>query len=361
MKKTILIAFAIFSISVTGFARTDRGIVYTDASQIGITGKIIDTPNPYHRVDTVAYKGFTRSENRQVRSASGLSVAFRSNSETLWIRASYGYRNYGVNTMGIALRGYDLYVKQDGKWLWAAAGCPKLKSEDEPFELISGMDGSEKEFLLYLPIYSELHKLEIGIGEGASISPSENPFRYRIGVFGSSFTQGISASRPGMAWPAQFGRMTGLGMLSLGCSGNCRLQQYFADVLCDANVDAFLFDAFSNPSAELINERLFPFIEKLVKAHPGVPLIFMQTIYRERRNFNCKADSVERKKMEMAEKLMAEACRKYKDVHFIKANATSEDHETSVDGTHPSDNGYTIWANSIKGPVLEILSNYGIR
>ena len=362
MKKFLSIVLVLILCPAAGMAEGDEGIVYTDAAQLGILGKIHKlTPNPYHRVDTVAYKGFDTAENRQVRCSAGLCVAFTSNAGRIWIRAAYGYRNYGNNTMGIALRGYDLYVKRDGKWLWAASGCPNLKSEDTPFELIGNMDGSEKEFLLYLPIYSELRKLEIGIDEGASVKASGNPFRHRVGVFGSSFTQGISTTRAGMSWPSQLGRFTGFEMLNLGCSGHCMMQQYFADVLCDAEVDAFIFDTFSNPSAELISERLFPFIEKIRKAHPGVPMIFMQTIYRERRNFNCKVDSFERKKMETASALMEEACRKYKDVYFIKANATSEDHETSVDGIHPTDEGYTLWADSIKNPILEILSKYGIR
>ena len=57
-----------------------------------------------------------------------------------------------------------------------------------------------------------------------------------------------------------------------------------------------------------------------------------------------------------------EACKKYKDVYFITTtNATSPDHYTSVDGTHPGDYGYTLWARSIRKPVLRILKKYGIR
>lgn len=46
--------------------------VYTEASDLTLVGKIHeDTPNPYHRVDTVRYKGFTPTENGQVRMSSG--------------------------------------------------------------------------------------------------------------------------------------------------------------------------------------------------------------------------------------------------------------------------------------------------
>ena len=69
----------------------------------------------------------------------------------------------------------------------------------------------------------------------------------------------------------------------------------------------------------------------------------------------------EREKQETAAELMKEACKKYENVYFIQTNATDELHETSVDGTHPGDYGYTLWANSIEKPLLKILKKYGIR
>ncbi len=362
MKRLICSAFVLlFAISLLA-QNPYPDVDYIDARGLTLVGKLMaDTPNPYHRVDTVKYKGFSDVENEQVRSSSGLALVFTTDSPTLHVRADYGYKNYDTKTMGLALRGFDLYIKKDGEWLWASSACPRLNDENTPFLLLGGMDSSVKECLVYLPLYSELNSLEIGIAKGSFIKPSDNPFRYRIGVFGSSYTHGISAGRPGMAYPAQLSRMTGLQFLSLGCSGNCKMQDYFADVLCDSEVDAFLFDTFSNPDPDMIAERLFPFIEKLQKAHPGIPLIFQQTIYRERRNFNIDVNKNEQAKQDMAEKKMEEACRKYKDVYFIHPNATSSDHETSVDGTHPSDEGYRIWAESIRKPLRKILKKYGIR
>jgi hypothetical protein len=263
--------------------------------------------------------------------------------------------------MGISLRGYDLYIKKDGEWLYAASKAAGNGKEEDNLVIIKDMDDSMKECMLYLPIYSEEYSVKIGVQEGAVLESIESPFRHRIGIFGSSYTQGISTSRPGMSYPMQLMRMTGLQLLSLGCSGNCKMQPYFADVLCDADVDAFIFDCFSNPNAKMIEERLFPFIERIQAAHPGKPLIFQQTIYRESRNFSLSAADKESKKQAMAEKLMKEAVKKYKDVYFIQTNATNEIHSTSVDGIHPSDYGYTLWAESIRKPVVKILKKYGIR
>ena len=362
MKRFTVIIAAII-IAVASSAQTPKNVSYTftEASDLNLIGKIIDTPNPYHRVDTVKYKGFTKGENSQVRSSAGLAVLFKTNSSVITVLTEYGYMNKGVNTMGVSLRGYDLYIKKDGEWLYAASKANGAGKEDENLVLIKDMDGSMKECMLYLPIYSEEYSVKIGVQEGAVIEAIESPFRHRIGIFGSSYTQGISTSRPGMSYPMQLMRMTGLQFLSLGCSGNCKMQPYFADVLCDADVDAFVFDAFSNPKADMIEERLFPFIEKIQAAHPGVPLIFQQTISRERCNFDLATRETAQAKKDMAAKLMAEACKKYKDVYFIQTNATDELEETSVDGTHPNDYGYTLWAESIRKPLLKILKKYGIR
>ncbi|MBO6221817.1 MAG: lipase, partial [Bacteroidales bacterium] len=96
-------------------------------------------------------------------------------------------------------------------------------------------------------------------------------------------------------------------------------------------------------------------------AHPGKPLIFQRTIYREWRNFNKRIDKEQADKIEVADSLMKIACKKYKDVYYIHPSASAPDHETSQDGTHPSDRGYQLWARSIEKPVKKILRKYGIR
>ncbi len=344
---------------VTVIAVRAQEFVYTEASELTLTGKLMDTPNPYHRVDTVRFKGFTKSENNQVRNSAGIAVAFRTDSKTISVLTDYGEVGWPNNTSGFSARGYDLYIRQDGRWIWAGAGVPG--DLGKPFNIISNMDGTMKECLMYLPLLSEEYSVKIGVDPGAVLVPLDNPFRHRIGIFGSSFTHGVSTSRAGMTYPAIFSRETGLQLLSLGCNGNCKMQDYFADVLAAADVDALIFDSFSNPSIEQIKERLFPFIEKLQAAHPGKPLIFQRTIYREWRNFNKKIDQEQAAKIEVADSLMKIACKKYKDVYYIHPNASAPDHETSQDGTHPSDRGYQLWARSIEKPVKKILRKYGLK
>lgn len=338
--------------------------IYAEASELTLTGKVFPgTPNPYHRIDTARFHGFTKEELRLVTESAGIAVAFKTDSPSIRVWPKYSKAYFGGGTTGFAGRGFDLYIKKDGKWLWAASGLQNDNSLDKPVNMIKGMDDSMKECLLYLPVRSVMDSVRIGVENGRLLEALENPFRHRVAVFGSSFTHGASTSKAGMAYPSILTRETGIQFLNLGVSGRCRLQDYFASALAQApDVDAFLFDTFSNPSPEEIRERLFPFIEVMQAAHPGKPLIFQKTIYRERRNFNLEVDKYEQKRMETVASLMKEACRKYKDVYYITTtNATSPDHYTSVDGTHPGDYGYTLWARSIRKPVLKILKKYGIK
>lgn len=363
MKRHIFVLILLAAAFAAG-AQTpsDVKFKYTEASELTLTGKLFpDTPCPYHRVDTVIYKGFTTTENLQVRESSGLAVAFRTNSTIITVKTVYGEVQWPTNTSGISARGYDLYIKKDGKWIYAASQVRSNETLDKTLTLIRDMDGSMHECLMYLPLYSEVKSVKIGVDSNSVLEALPNPFRHRVGIFGSSYTHGSSTSRGGMAYPAQFSRRTGIQMLSLGCSGNSKLQPYFADVLAAADVDALVFDGMSNPDAKMIKERLFPFIERVQAAHPDIPLIFQKTIRREARNFSTASELKESKKMAMTDSLMAIAVKKYKNVYYIVPDASAEDHNATVDGVHPDNYGYSLWERSIEKKILKILKKYGIK
>lgn len=360
MRKIAFIAFAAAVLTVSA-APKKPALEYTSGHELTLINKLADTPHRYARVDTLKYDGFTDYQRRSlVQYPAGLALAFETNSDCVYCTIDYQKKNSAYNQTDLAASGVDLYIRdKDGQWRYAGNNTPR-KKPDEVLALVSNLASGNKECLLYLPLVSIVDSVSIGVTPGCYVRPIDNPFNHRVVFWGSSFTHGISSSRPGMAYPMQFERATGLHTPSLGVSGNSKLQQSFARVLADTPADAFVFDAFSNPTAEEIEANFKPFMDTLRAKHPDTPVIFMQTIYREHRNFDTEYDARERAKQDAARKVVTEAMATDPNLYFIEPNA-GDNHETSCDGTHTSDFGYYLWMQSIRQPILDILARYGIN
>ena len=330
---------------------------YTDAQKLTVVSKLLKTANPYHRIDTQKYEGFTAGEVTQCCQSAGIAIAFKTNSDFIGVDAKYVKLSSRLDR---GMAGFDLYIRKDGQWIYAWNSVPDnvVKGQFITMPLLQKSVDGWKECLLYLPLQSELSEVQIVTDPDSRVEPLEMPFKGRIAVFGSSYTQGACAERPGLTYSAQLSRMTGYHFINMGFCGNSKLQSYFADALLDAeDVDAYVFDAFSNPTPQQMEERLFPFIEKFQSRKPGVPLIFIKTLYREKRNFNPAYDAREQAKMDMADSLMTIAVQKYPDVYWIETtNTVDGTHEWTADGSHPSGYGYHLMAKSILEPLTAILN-----
>lgn len=369
----ILIGLLIGAVGIS----TASTIKYVDAATLTIAGKLSKTTNPYHRAEVSEYpslkEGRSRSgkplEGTLLRMSTGIMVIFETDSPEIWVRPEYGF-TYPFYSMPMsATHGFNLYIEKDGKLCWAASrgrtvdaqGEGKVKAES-PLRLIANMEGTMKRCVLYLPLYSELLSLKIGVAEGATIRAAKNPFRHNIAVFGSSFTHGATASCAGQTWPAFFSRSTGLHICSYGMSAYSKLQPVVGEIIGKAKPDALICDSFSNPNCEQIKSRIRPFINAVRKENPNMPIIFLRTIYRESRNFDRKADKSEQARIDCAAAVMKEVVKEYKGVYYLEIdNMTGTTGETSGDGVHPHSMGYYEWAKAIEKPVLKILKKHKIK
>ena len=155
-KKLLLLSCfaAALVLRVSAQSIPDVPYVYTEATEFTLVGKLFpDTPNPYHRVDTNRFKGFTKKENLQVRESTGIAVAFRTNSKSITVKTEFGKREDLAATPDIASQGYDLYIRREGRWLYAGA-APRNK-QITLVAPVANMDGSWHDCLLYLPLLSE--------------------------------------------------------------------------------------------------------------------------------------------------------------------------------------------------------------
>ena len=235
MKKHLIVILAVAAaLFCSAFSMSAKEYTYTDAYNLTLCGKAFVTPMPYERMDFDKYTGWTEKDIKLLRMSSGIIVSFKTNSPSIMVKAVFA-EPPKQNTSGFAARGFDLYIKKDGKWLWAgvcSAGWGA--TETNPMKLVEDMDGSEKECILYLPTFSRMKDVQIGVEEGSSITRGAQPFRHKIILHGSSFMHGASTSRAGSTVPGFLSRMTGLNFCSLGVSGDCKMQPQFAEALKDA-------------------------------------------------------------------------------------------------------------------------------
>jgi len=229
--------------------------------------------------------------------------------------------------------------------------------------LVKAMDNSEKECMLFLPLYDELKSLEIGVDEGSNIISIDNPFRKRIAIYGSSIVHGASAGRSGMAYPAILSRNTGLYFMNLGISGNAKMEKAAAKMVSDITADAFVLDCVPNPSPEQIKERAEFFIKTVRAKHPKAPIILVQSIVREQGNFDLEVkERVKKQNEEITAAFNRLKTAAMKDIYLITSEKLlGDDHDATTDGTHPNDLGFYRMAEQLGPQITKILSQYNIK
>lgn len=356
---TSLLAFAL-----AFAAHAAEPLRFVDASSLTIIGQALPSRNPYIRIDTSEYAVPAKTE-AYCGYSTGLAVVFRTDSRTVRARWNTSGRNAGANMSAGAQKGLDLYIMRDGEWVFAGVGNPKMDGKNDVHEatVVDNMPEGDKLCLMYLPLFDRVDRLEIGIGEGCSIAAAGNPFRHKIVFHGSSITHGAAAGRSGMSYPSRFGRQTGLYAINLGFSGMSTLQPEFAAYLAGVeDADAFVFDTFSNPGGDVIEERFDRFVDIIRAKHPDTPLIFMQTIRRETRNFNLRTEEFEARKQSAAERVVRERMKCDRNIWFIDSTDwLGDDHTATSDGTHPTDLGFDRMLERMQPRIMKILRRYGIK
>ena len=160
MKKLILF-LSILLTSLPLFAQKPDWSLEVEASELNLVGKAFyDTPNPYHRIDTCRFKGFTKSENMQCRCAAGLAVLFTTDAKAIGVKMDF---DFARGAAYCSYRGFDLYIKKNGQWLWAGmTSFPANHTDKDAVRaLVRNMAEGEKECLLYLPIYTDINSCKV--------------------------------------------------------------------------------------------------------------------------------------------------------------------------------------------------------
>ncbi len=342
------------------FAQETASWTYTDARQLTLVGKIFPGGPFYHRLDTTSYPMIPRNVKFLATQSAGLAVSFITNSSKISAKWCSGRRAPSDNMTGIAFEGMDLYIQRDGRWQYAGVARPKTHDCSEGV-IVENMTPVEKTCLLFLPTYDETVSLEIGTENGATITAGSPPFKKNIVVYGSSIVQGASASRPGLAYPARLSRETGYHFINLGFSGNGKMEPEVADMIAPLPADAFILDCVPNPSPEEVLARTANLIRTIRKFHPKAPIIAIQSVAREKGNFDQKIAARVARKNQYFRQEIEKLQQSDSHLYLIPADGLlGDDQEGTTDGIHPNDLGFDRMLEKIRPIVLSILARHGI-
>ena len=295
------------------------------------------------------------------KNSSGVQIHFSTDSPTISVRLSLeNYGNMG-NMNNVGKNGVDLYCWKNNNWQFVDSGIPN--GENNIFTLGKNLKQLKQQYILNLPLYNTVKKVEIGIQKKSTITFGSNFKKMKPIVFyGTSITQGASASRPGMAYTNIISRNLNQQVYNLGFSGNGLFEKSVAKILCKMNPEIYVIDCTPNSSPEIIKKNAFDFIELLHQCKPNTPILLIESVIREEAYFN-SADKntfgginyINAQNNELRKVFNKASEKGIKNIFYLSGeNLIGQDHEATVDGTHLTDLGMFRIANQIENKINQI-------
>ena len=281
---------------------------------------------------------------------SGARVRFATDSRRIALCAVVGPAGYIKNVGAIGKCGLAGYV--DGEWHYVVYPAA---SDAEEMTGAYDLDGKMHEHTVYLPLFTLLYDLMIGLDDDAQVKPPR-PYAVQkpIVFYGSSITNGASATHAGNAYVSIVCRRLDASFLNLGFSGSARGEENIARYIAGLDMSLFVMDYDHNaPDAahlEATHERFFRIVRE---AQPDLPIaLISKPDFDIDPEGNAARRAVIRRTYEHA--LAAGDAR----VRFIDGETlfgTTERRDCLVDGTHPNDLGFRRMANAITPVLRELL------
>ncbi len=218
----------------------------------------------------------------QSRQGTGLSLRFVSNAPEIIVQYKPSAPIPTKNTTATAASGVDLYaIDSDGMWHWAAPNVGISDSGNYIFSQLRPNDNFHKvgrEYELFLPLFSSIEDLQIGVPKGSLLNPlpirSEKP----IVVLGSSIVHGQGATRPGLAWRNILSRNLDRNVLNLGFGVNGFLEKGLTEQINDIDARIYIIDGLldlANPSLDSsqLSKSIIETIKIIRTKHPQTPIL----------------------------------------------------------------------------------------
>lgn len=291
------------------------------------------------------------------RTAAGITLRFVTDSPVIY--AKWDAPRHSMNHMArTGSNGLDLYAFENNAWHYMATGIPASDGSTTAriFPRPYGKDkpdqtkpGASREYLVFLPTYSELNNIAIGVIPNSAISTGTNRYENKkpIVFYGTSISQGGCAPRSGLGHIERLHRALDYPTINLGFSGSGKCEPIMADMLAEIPAALYVIETVPNMEPSLIAERGLPFIKSLREKQPDTPILMVESP-----NVPLNSDlNVEWKKV--YDQATAAGM---KNLHYLPGKDLFGDTDNpTVDTVHPTDLGFYQMAQHYEPVIREIM------
>ncbi len=207
-------------------------------------------------------------------SASGVRVAFRTDSPTIAVRAEWLAQQTNRANAEI-----DLY--QNGEFY----GQLRAQGLGTAEGVVYNGPARDRCVELYMPPYGELRFAGVGVAEGACVQPPPPLDGPRLLFYGDSITHGSTTVRAGTTYPARIARRLGVDFVNLGVGGSARGEPAMAEIAASLRADVIVLaygvntygSSYEEPRAF---ERTYEtFLAILRGTQPTVPILMITPLF----------------------------------------------------------------------------------
>ncbi|MBD5425622.1 MAG: hydrolase [Bacteroides sp.] len=356
--KKLLSSLLVFSAML---AANGADIKWHSADSLPLLGKGVDdavTSTRYQRLpDSLKTKVKRDAVYYLSTQPAGMAIRFASDAPAINVKWNSLYKVEMNHMTPTGIRGLDLYTMlPDSSWTFVNSARPDLNSKSSNALVIANMEPVMREYMLYLPLYDGIDSLYIGIdgdytlkAPAISLPDVEKP----IVFYGTSLLQGACSSRPGIAHTNQIARRLNRQTINFGFSGNGQLDPEVADVIAAIpDPSMYVLEFVPNVNEEQIDTLMIPFVEIIEKAHPGIPILFVEDPQFPHGRFDRNMrHEIDYRNYLMKQKYDQLAAR-YPNLHFLSsADITGHDNEAYIDGIHFTDLGFIRYSDILE-PIL---------
>ena len=249
--------------------------------------------------------------------------------------------------------GIDVYRfdETSGKWVYKTSGTVTAWRETE---LVTDWTPGEA-CLINLPLYNGIDHIKIGLDADAGIEAlgtRASGVNKPVVIYGTSITQGNAPSRPGLAFVNRVGRDLDVPILNYGFSGSGVMEPQVVEHLAGIDASCYVIDSIWNlRSVENICDKYKPFVRELRRLRPDVPIVLAGMAYA----WGGTPDPYEQEVIDFYNELVSEG---WKGIYFLPKTEMypSNYYDSTVDGTHPTDEGMETMAMAYGAAIQRALT-----